>query len=459
MGISSLGVGSGILTQDVLDQLRAADEAQRIRPITLNLALENDKVDSLKVIDATMTNFRDSINELKGATLFDGRKTTVTGTSVEVSATANSDIQDFTLNVTQLAKKQIEQSGAFSTDADLVASGMVGTGTMTLNVGTGTPVTISYDGTTTLKDLKNLINKNAGDQVDATILQISPTESRLVISAVGTGASNDISFTDNSAGLDTKLTTGLSAIQTGLDNQFTFNGQAITRSSNEITDLVSGYTINIKELGSSDVSVTQDREAITTKIDSFVEKYNATIVELGKQTLPSTDSDVRGIFSGDSSIKNMKRAIEDMISAASAGGVSMEDYGFSVDRDGKMSIDKDVFNTKLDENPTNVEAFFSGGDFTKTDSSVVSLSGAFVGFYDIMNGYTKTTGGLDQVKSSLDEGISALEERKTSATERLDAKYAIMKKQYTAYNSLINKFNSASSVFTQLISAQNAANG
>ena len=455
MGISSLGVGSGILTQDVLDQLREADEAQRVRPITLNLAFENDKVDSLKVIDATMTNFRDSINELKGATLFDGRKTTVTGTSVEVSATANSDIQDFTLNVTQLATKQIEQSGAYTASTDLVASGMVGTGTMTLNVGAGTPVTISYDGTTTLKDLKDLINTNAGDQVDATILQISPTESRLVISAVGTGASNDISFTDNSAGLDTKLTTGLSAIQTGVDNQFTFNGQAITRSSNEITDLVSGYTINIKELGSSEVSVAQDREAITTKIDSFVEKYNAIITELGKQTLPSTDSDVRGIFSGDSSIKNMKRAIEDMISASAAGGVSMEDYGFAVDRDGKMSIDKDIFNTKLDENPTNVEAFFTGGDFTKADSSVVTLSGAFVGFYDIANGYTKTSGGLDQVKSSLDEGITALEERKTSATERLDSKYAIMKKQYAAYNSLINKFNSSSDIFTQLANQQN----
>ena len=43
MGISSLGVGNNILTQDVIDQLRKADEAGRIQPITLELANENDK--------------------------------------------------------------------------------------------------------------------------------------------------------------------------------------------------------------------------------------------------------------------------------------------------------------------------------------------------------------------------------------------------------------------------------
>ena len=43
MGISSLGVGSSILTQDILDQLREADESGKITPITLSIANENDK--------------------------------------------------------------------------------------------------------------------------------------------------------------------------------------------------------------------------------------------------------------------------------------------------------------------------------------------------------------------------------------------------------------------------------
>lgn len=464
MAISSLGVGSGILTQDVLDQLREADESQRITPITLNLANENDKKDSLKVIDASMTNFKDAINELKSATLFDERSTEVTGTSVELTASGNSDVQDFTLNVTQLATKQTEQSGVYSSSTDLVASGMVGTGTMTLNVGTGTPVDIEYDGTTTLADLKKLINDNAGEQVNATIIKISDTESRLFISSSAEGASNDISITDNSAGLDTKLTTEMDVLDlgggltsAGKDAMFTFNGQAITRGSNQVDDLITGYKIKLLETGSSDVSVSQDRESITGKVDSFVEKYNSIITELGKQTLSSTDSETRGIFSGDSSIKSMKRAIEDMIYTVSGDGGTMSDYGFEIDRDGKMSIDSTVFNEKLDENPANVEAFFSGGDFTKDDTSVVTLTGAFSGFYDIVNGYVKTNGGLDTVKENLTENIRALEEREVTATERLDAKYEIMKKQYTAYNTLISKFNTSSDIFTQLANADSSS--
>jgi len=466
MGISSLGVGSGILTQDVLDQLRKADESQRITPITLNLANENDKKDSLEVLDATMTNFRDSIDELKNATVFDARKTTVTGSSVSITASDNSDLQDFTLNVTQLATKRIEESGTFSNASGtaydpkvdtIVAAGK--SGNIQFNVtGMASPIDIAVDDTTTLDDLKRAINNQAGDYAQATIVQTASGEFNLFISSAQTGASQDISITDTSSLLKgTELTAGLDVIlgAEGKNATFDFNGQAITRSSNNITDLITGYDITLEELGSSTVKVEQDRESIETKIDNFVEKYNSIITKLSEQTISSVDSEVRGIFSGESRIKSMKRSIEDMISRVAGDGGSMTDYGFDVDRDGKMSIDKTVFNKKLDENPANVEAFFIGGDFQKDASTTVNITGAFSGFYDIVNGYTKTNGGLDQVKDSITQNISAYEERKTSATERLDAKYEIMKKQYTAYNSLINKFNSTSDIFTQLANTNN----
>ncbi|SFV50957.1 Flagellar hook-associated protein FliD [hydrothermal vent metagenome] len=469
MGISSVGVGSGILTQDVLDQLRAADDSQRVRPITLNLANENDKQDSLKVIDATMTNFRDAINELQTATAFDERKTTVTGTSVTMTASNNSDLQDFTLNVTQLATKRIEQSGTFQNagypadptlkydpKVDTIATGA---GTLQFNVtGMATPIDIEIDATTTLDDLKKAINLQAGDYGQATIVQTADGQFNLFISSTETGASKDISITDSGAVLKgTELTTGMDAIvgAEGQDSAFEFNGQAITRTTNNIDDLITGYDITLEEVGFSSVKVEQDRESIESKVDSFVEKYNSIITELGKQTLASTDSETRGIFSGDSSIKSMKRAIEDMIYTVSGNGGTMADYGFDVDRDGKMSIDKAIFNTKLDENPNNVEAFFRGGDFQTDSTTTVTITGAFSGFYDIVNGYSKTNGGLDLIKDSISQTITALEERKISATERLDAKYEIMKKQFTAYNALINSFNSASDVFTQLANQNN----
>lgn len=454
MGISSLGVGSSILTQDVLDQLREADDAKFIQPIDLELANENDKKDALNIVDANMTNLIDNIDVLKSATLYDERSATVTGTSVEVSADPNTDIQDFTLDVTKLATKQIEQSGTYTAKTDTIASGA---GSINLNID-GQDFSIDYDATTTLDDLKDLINDVAGDKVDATIVQVNDTDFRLFISSVDTGTTQDITITDTTGNLsDTRLTTGLTAVQTAVDAEFTFNGQAITRTSNNISDLITGLDITLKETGSSSVSVAQNRDSIMEKIDNFVEKYNAAISELSRVTKQSTDSEERGIFSNESTIKSMKRALENMFANVGEGAATMSDFGFDIDEDGVMSIDKDVLNTKLDEDSANVEAFFSGGTYTKSDLSTVEMTGIFNEMATTVKSYTDFNATLDQYENSIKDSISSLEDRKLTMTERLDSRYEILAKQYAAYDAIIAKLNNASSMFVQMANTQTSS--
>ncbi len=457
MGISSLGAGSGILTQDILDQLKKTDEAQRIRPIDLNLANEKDKQDALKLIDASMTNFVDSINSIRVASLWDERKAEVSsGSSVEVSAIAKTDIQDFTLNVTSLATKQIEQSGAFSAKTDAIDASA---GSFDIQVGTGTAISIDYDAGASLVDMKNLINKEAGDLVNATIVQVNTGEYRLFLSSNETGDQTDTNISVSGVGLDTKLTANFEndAIQSGTDAVFTFNGQVINRSDNKVDDLITGLSITLKQTGVSNVSISQDRTSILDKFDSFVEKYNSAITELDKMTKASVDSADRGIFSSDSSIKNMKKAIQDMIQSVGGGVGIMVDYGFNVDKDGKMTLDKTLIEKTMDENPRNLQAFFSGGDFTKADGSTVELKGAFSDMSTKIESFTKTNKMLDQVKEALSQNISTLEDRKSSATERLEAKYEILKKQFAAYDLIINRFKSSSSMFAQMANAQQSS--
>ncbi len=457
MGVSSLGAGSGILTQDVLDQLREADEAKFVTPTELAIANEEDKKTALTQIDATMANLTDAINELASPLLYDERTTEVIGTSVEVTALANTDIQDFTLDVTNLATKQIEQSGAYATSTDLIASAA---GSMNLNID-GLDFAIDYDATTTLTDLKNSINDIAGDKVDATIVQINSGEFRLFLSSVDTGTTQNITMTDTTGNLlDTRLTTDFDApaVQDGVDANFTFNGQAITRTSNEISDLIVGLDITLKEVGSSNVSISQDRENILGRIDSFVEKYNAAMTELDSMTKPSVDSEDRGIFSSDSSIKSMKTMIRDSIDSIGGGVGTLFDYGFDIDKDGLLSIDKDVFNDKLDADPTNVEAFFSGGTFTNPDGTTTVVDGAFNEYSLKVESYTSYNGTLDQLSTYYSDNLNALEDRKLLAIERLDDKYEILAKQYAAYDLVINQYNQASAMFTELTNASSDSN-
>lgn len=452
MGISSLGMGSSILTQDVLDQLRKADETSRVTPIDLDLANEKDKKNALELIDASMTNLIDSITEIQSHSLYDERKTDITGTSVAVTADSNTDVQDFSLEVTQLATKQIEESGSFSGEDETIADDA---GSLNLNID-GEDFTIEYDDTTTLKDLKASINEIAGDKVDATIVQISNGDFRLFISSADTGSNQDITLTDNDDNLkDTRLTDDMTSIQDGVDATFTFNSQEITRHSNKIDDLVTGVDITLKELGTSEVSISQDRDTIMEKMDSFVEKYNSAVKQLAEMTKPSADSETKGIFSTESTIKNMKRTIEDsMIHNGGAG--SMMDFGFDIDKDGVLTLDKTLFNQKLDDSPKNVEAFFSGGTYTKDDGSTVELEGSFTFLATKIEEYTKYNTILDRFSTSIDDRVSTLEDRKTAAVERLDTKYEIMKKQFAAYDSMISKFNSASSMFTEMANASSS---
>ena len=457
MGISSLGVGSGILTQDVIDQLRAADEAGRIRPVELNILAEKDKQESLKVVEAVMDNFIDSIKAVSENELFDERETELTGTSVAVTASANSDIQDFTLDVTQLATKQIESTAANAfADEDALVSG--GAGEINLNID-GSDYTIAYDATTTLKELKNLINKTAGEKVDATLVNMGTNDTRLFISSADTGSDKNITITNLSGTAIDANITSMNDTQTGVNAKFTFNNGAtvIERSSNQVDDLISGYKITLKEEGVTEVSVSQNRDNIMEKMDSFVQKYNDSITELNKLTKVSVDAEERGIFSSDSTMKGMNRTIQDMISSIGGGVGSLVDYGFSLDVDGQMSLDKDILNKQLDENSSNVEAFFTGGDFDNGDGTTTTIDGSFKEMTVIVEGYTKYDATLDQFKSNLSEGLSSLEEKKTTATQRLDNKYEILKKQFAAYDLMISQLNSASSMFAQMTTATSDA--
>jgi len=105
MGISSLGVGSSVLTQDVVDQLRASDEAQFITPVDKRMKAEKSKSAAMEVVDALMDNVYGSLKSLTEYGVFESRTATTTDDTVAtVTANASSDIQDFSIEVANLGR-------------------------------------------------------------------------------------------------------------------------------------------------------------------------------------------------------------------------------------------------------------------------------------------------------------------------------------------------------------------
>jgi flagellar hook-associated protein 2 len=464
MGISSLGAGSSILTQDLIDQLKAADEAKFIRPIDTSLKVQKEKSAAFGVLDALMDNVYQSLKGLTEFGVFESRIASATDDSIaNVDVNDGSDIQDFKLEVTHLATKEIEQSGKFTTRTSVIADG---NGKLDLSVGSEI-FTFDYDSETTLENIKDAINKDAGDSVNATIVQVADDDFRLLLTAANTGTNQEISIVDKvGAGEhlfemlkeDTDTTDGMTNVQIAVDASFKFNGLDITRSSNVVDDLLSGVTITLKDAGNTNISVKQNREYIESKITNFIDKYNSVMYQLNEDTKASQDIEERGVFSGNSTIKGMKSAMVNILSTIGEGQGKIQDYGIEVDEDGRLSLDAKKLNKKLDDDATSTQSFFVGGTFTKLDGTTTEMKGIFSELEDEVEKYSKYNAVLDQFKTSMSTRTESLNEQKIRATKRLEANYEIMAKRFAAYDLMINKFNSASQMFSQMIEAEIAAN-
>lgn len=453
--ISSLGVGSGILTQDVLDQLRKVDEASFITPLQNKITIASNQVKSMAQIDTWMSDLATAAYDLQSYSLYTERSATVTGSGISVTAAANTDLQSFSLEVVTLATKEVMESGSFASKTDPIASG---TGSLNINID-GTDYTINYDATTTLDSLKNTINTIAGDKVGASVVQLASGDFRLFLSSKETGTGQAITLTDTSGLLNgTQLTSGMTSIQSGADATFKFNGVTVTRSSNVITDLVAGATITLEtEGGTANVDITQNRDVILEKLKTFVEKYNTAAKGVAKMTHSSAEVNERGIFSSDSTVKDMLRNLQAMM--IGQAGSSMANYGLELDKNGVLSLKEDVFKSQMDANASNVQAFFAGGTYLNADSSTTTLTGFFKTFETGVEAYSKFNGLLDTYETALQQKKTRLEEDKEKATERLDKRYETMAKQFAAYDAMISRISQQSSFLTQMISSANASRG
>ncbi len=167
------------------------------------------------------------------------------------------------------------------------------------------------------------------------------------------------------------------------------------------------------------------------------------------------DADTAEIFSGESMIKSIKRDLTYLLSSLGEGQ-SLYDYGFDLDKEGKLSFDADAFGIKLDENAANVEAFFAGGTFTNPDATTQTLTGFFVEYQTGIENYTAFNGLLDSISSSFDERTQSLEDQKTRTLEFIDARYETLIKQFQAYDAMISRINQQGAFLSQMISQANA---
>lgn len=121
--LTSLGLGSsGVLSYDLIDKLRAADESGILKPIDNKLTTNTSKKSDLSILTGLTTSLQSVTKSLSEELSYLKRTTTVSDSSISVTASAGSTIQDFSIHVNTLAQRDIYQSKAFSSESSLFAT-------------------------------------------------------------------------------------------------------------------------------------------------------------------------------------------------------------------------------------------------------------------------------------------------------------------------------------------------
>ncbi|MDX1809872.1 MAG: flagellar filament capping protein FliD [Sulfurospirillaceae bacterium] len=442
--ISSLGIGSnGVLSQSVIDQLKAAETSSIITPIDNKITQNTTKTKDLTALTTLVATLKADTSTLSSELTY--LNNTVTSSSSNVSVTASSGVpaQDFSLNVTQLAKQDIYQSNSY---ANTTSTFTGGPDTININIG-GNNYGIPVTSTTTLADLQSQIYGATNGKVTASLLNVGGTTPyKLTLKSTDTGTSNAITVTSTGGG--TAVTDlGLNAvgnhIQTAADAQFTYNNINITRPTNTVSDLIVGVNININSTGASNISIKQDTSSISNAVSSFVKDYNSLMDSLNSSTSYDSSTKTAGIFQGTSEVRDLKSAINNQLLSIDSKGRSLSDYGVSLNSAGLLQLDQTTLDSKLSTNPADVQDFFRGST-TTTGTTTTTTNGYFTNYNSLLSSYIdSSTGVLTQLNTQFTTQATSLADEKQKATASLDAKYATLTSKFISYDSMISNFNSS----------------
>ncbi|OAI21041.1 flagellar hook protein [Methylomonas lenta] len=464
MGIvSSVGLGSGIDIQSLVTQLAQAETQPALNAISRQKSVASTTLSGLGTLKSALSGFQTAVAGLKDGSLFKTHKTSSSDESiVKASAGANSVAGSYAVEVTQLAKAQ--KSIATSEFSNF--SALVGGGTLAFETGAGESFSVTVGNTTTLSGLRDAINSATGNSVvTASIVNVDhvstgpndpengSTVSKLVLTAKKTGGENafTVSGSENvdAPGLSRFFSANLNAQTLALDAIISVDGQTATRSSNSMTDVLTGVTLdlqNVSEGTTVNIDVSLDNDAINTAVNGFVAAYNklsSTTKSLGKYG-GSTDGTGNGALIGDSTLRSissqLRQNLTNTVSSATSNYNSLAMIGLSI-KDGVMSLDSAKLNTALSTDLQSVSDIFSSTDGVANRTS------------DRLSYFLQSGGPLDSRQSTLTKKIADFDDRKLDIQERQSNVQAMLLKQFTAMDVTVGTFNSTGSFLTNWINS------
>ncbi|MFH2060655.1 MAG: flagellar filament capping protein FliD [Pseudomonadota bacterium] len=253
-----------------------------------------------------------------------------------------------------------------------------------------------------------------------------------------------LGFTSNTEAITTPAGSSLNA-------SITVDGVEYQRTKNTgITDVVSGITLSLIGAGTTTINVTEDTSAIKGHITSLITVFNDIITEIDANDDFDEDTEVWGSLAKTPSIRNAKDILLSILGTSIAANDTIQTYfdlGFEVNKDGSVTLDESVLDSKLTSNYAELKTFFIG---TTAGTGVTGMGDLL---NDQIRTYTQSSGLIDAEANAIEDRITRIEKQIESDTELLNKRYETMATQFVRLDSYMRQMESQQNYVSQIFSA------
>ncbi|HWF07560.1 MAG TPA: flagellar filament capping protein FliD [Bryobacteraceae bacterium] len=399
---------------------------------------------ALQSLDITFSSLQQSVNSLQSTVTGGLLNASISNGSI-VSASVASGATAGTYSI------EVDNLGAYSSALSVAGSTSV-TNPATQGIATALPLTLSVGSATTtitpatssLSDLADAINTQAGSQVHATLVNIGSNASpdyRLSLTAANLGT-DAIGLTDSSG------TNLISTSTPGALASYKVDGGDSISSNTRALTLSPGLTVNL--IGQSTpgqattITVRNDASQLASSFSSFAQAYNTAANAVSQQHGQSG-----GALQGDSLLQSLSGVLSQLgtYSNGSPEG-ALANFGITVDQTGQISVDTAAFTSAANANfsglLTTLGSSDSGG-FLKTATDLLSGVEA-AGTGSLPSEESAVTSQITAQQSKITDEQATVNQLQTNLTAQIakaDAALAQLETQVSYVTGLFASFTGA----------------
>lgn len=438
--ISSLGIGSGLDANSIVTKLMALEEM----PLTAMKAKSSTysaKLSSYGQLKSALSTLQTAAKTLADPSKLGAFSATPADTSIiQAQASFFASAATYTVEVVSLATAQKRYSNTAYASSDVF-----GSGSLHFNIGGVDKEVVLSGASNSLSDVRAAINA-ANIGVTASVISGDGGD-RLVLTGTTSGSAGAFTLTVDSADANLQSLANFNLAHAfnseAQDAQAMIDGELVTSSSNTLTTAVSGLTLTLSKVGTTQLTIAKDSSKATEAVNAFGKAFNDVITRIKGDSTYDTATKTGKPLNAESTVRTVMQMLAEARTKTPASLVgstyeTLSALGITIQKDGLLAVDSSTLEEAINSSFPDVEKTLGAyGD----------------AFSDALEELVGTSGLIANRVDGINRSVRLLEADQERLQLRLDAIEKRYRAQFTALDTLVSSLQTTGSYLSQQLAA------